>query len=645
MKFVPFVLLFMACLSMQAAADRESQIDSLRALLPALSGEAKLNVLNDLCYLSSFEDLPSSIAFGEQAVQLARSLEVPALLAQACNDLSIAYNNRGDFERSLVLNDEALRIRESLGDSLAVVASLSKIATAYQELGRLDESLQANLRALRIAENEGVDAYVGLLLNNIGTTYERNFDYAAAMEMRLRAVDLGRKVGDSLAVFTAEGNVANLLEATDRLDESRALYFSLMERIPQTPHTELLAVCYQGLGVVERKEGDIRAGIRWYRKALESYRASGLISGEAVILMNLGNCYVDLNQPDSAEYYAQRAIPLMREMNSFTNLYQVHKTMRRVAELQGELSRAFAHEDSSDLYRDSLYSQSGNQLLQEYRVQYQTAKKERELAVSEAEVQRRKLQTARAVVALILTLGVGGVVVASARQRRKRMEQDFRHKQALQRAASEQQIAQEKLRISRELHDNIGAQITFMVSSIDNLGFKEGDAERKSRLERLSAFGRDAMQDLRHAVWAMKSENGTIGDLASKIREQMADLVEGTRCSVEANKLESQPLNAAQMLNVFRIAQEAIQNALKHAQAKHIEVVFQKHQASISMHVTDDGQGFDPDAVAPGNGLTNMSTRASAIGGTVGFRSVPGGGTTVYVTWKNTASDPLESDA
>jgi signal transduction histidine kinase len=83
---------------------------------------------------------------------------------------------------------------------------------------------------------------------------------------------------------------------------------------------------------------------------------------------------------------------------------------------------------------------------------------------------------------------------------------------------------------------------------------------------------------------------------------------------------------------VLRIAQEALQNALRHANGERIDVRLEADDGRLLLEIADDGVGFDPDAVALRSrrlGLTSMEERAARVGGTLEIRSAPGAGTTV----------------
>ena len=87
-------------------------------------------------------------------------------------------------------------------------------------------------------------------------------------------------------------------------------------------------------------------------------------------------------------------------------------------------------------------------------------------------------------------------------------------------------------------------------------------------------------------------------------------------------------------INLYRVAQEALNNVQKHAAAGNVSVLLERREGHALLIVEDDGKGFDPDAAAAGGGgigLVNMRERASLVGGTLEIETVPGAGSTIFV--------------
>lgn len=193
-------------------------------------------------------------------------------------------------------------------------------------------------------------------------------------------------------------------------------------------------------------------------------------------------------------------------------------------------------------------------------------------------------------------------------------------------------VADERARVAREIHDGL-AQYLFAISTQVNM--LESDAPLEEVLPRLKAAATAAQQEARFAVLALSSAGGSARfDFA--LRRYVEVLTADGELDVE---LEIDPrvrLAPDEQIEVFRIVQEGLGNARRHAGARRVEVSIQQRNGRRVVSVRDDGVGFDDARVVPGQGLENMRRRASEIGGRLELFSRPGRGTAVEVLLRPT---------
>src|SRR5690606_18559390 len=210
----------------------------------------------------------------------------------------------------------------------------------------------------------------------------------------------------------------------------------------------------------------------------------------------------------------------------------------------------------------------------------------------------------------------------------RQLQKESELKTALAKIETQNKLQEQRLRISRDLHDNIGAQLTFIISSIDNLKFGFTDISEKlgQKLTGISQFASQTIYELRDTIWAMNKENITFEDLQARIAnfiEQAKNASEKTEFSfnIEKNVDETHVFSSVEGMNIYRINQEAVNNALKYAAADEDEVNISKEKNKHQIEIADNGKGFDPNTTEMGNGLNNMKKRAREIGGTLQIKS------------------------
>ena len=194
-------------------------------------------------------------------------------------------------------------------------------------------------------------------------------------------------------------------------------------------------------------------------------------------------------------------------------------------------------------------------------------------------------------------------------------------------------IVEERNRLARELHDSVTQQLFGVVLAAESAGelLERGDAAGE-QLARVQALARGAMEELRSVVFELRPASLEAEGLGQALRKHVDVLRRVSGREIELRVASPPALRPAAAGQVFRIAQEALQNALRHSGAGRIQVRLEDGGGRLALSVADDGRGFD--ASAPGVrgrrlGLTSMEERAAELGGRLAIESRPGEGTTV----------------
>ena len=242
-------------------------------------------------------------------------------------------------------------------------------------------------------------------------------------------------------------------------------------------------------------------------------------------------------------------------------------------EQKKDYAEALASHKNYVSFKDSVLNVETNAKIAELEIKYETEKKDLSIAENELKVRRRtnQLMGAGGVILILLLSALVIYRIQRFRHRGIRTEMDL--KSRINQAEMEKTIAGEKLRISRELHDNIGSQLTLIISSLDNLAYAQKGGKNFEKLKYLSAFGSTALQELRSTIWAMRHDGAELSQLVLKLNELMRQVNMGLE-SLNMNVLNkvSKPilLSSTQILNLYRIVQESVQNAVKHTSASEI---------------------------------------------------------------------------
>ena len=220
-----------------------------------------------------------------------------------------------------------------------------------------------------------------------------------------------------------------------------------------------------------------------------------------------------------------------------------------------------------------------------------------------------------------------------------------RTRSRLLRLEQEHALEQERSRIARDLHDEMGSKlcrISFLSEHARRAGIPHADL--LNQINAISDDSRDILHSLDEIVWAVNPQNDSLEHVASYITQYSQDYLQMTGIDLElaiSPRLPAHPVSSHTRHQLFLAVREALTNILKHSRASRATITLTCEPARFEISIRDNGRGFrmpsSPDQPAPvpgekGNGLENMPRRLAEIGGGCSITSSPGLGTTVTFT-------------
>jgi signal transduction histidine kinase len=206
----------------------------------------------------------------------------------------------------------------------------------------------------------------------------------------------------------------------------------------------------------------------------------------------------------------------------------------------------------------------------------------------------------------------------------------------LREKATQDAVAAERTRLARELHDAVTQTLfsaTLIADVLPDL-WKSDRAEGRRRLEELRQLTRGALAEMRTLLVELRPNALVEVPLPALLRQLTEALIGRARVDIQLTSEGERRLPGEVQVALYRIAQEALNNVVRHSKATQAVVALQLGSI-VGLTITDNGVGFDPAGIPPDHlGLRIMAERAEAIGAALSIQSEPGRGTEISVSWR-----------
>lgn len=530
--------------------------------------------------------------------------------------------------------------------------------------------------ALNLARTTQNDSLLSMAHNGIGSYYKHTGDYVKATKNYLAALEFAEKRKDTIGIAAIYASMGQLDFQKDDQKQAQK-HLDIAQKLLQN-HKDKPAylITLHTMANINGMNGNYEQALKLDEEGLRLAEKMHSNDLKATFFDNKANCFMFSQQLDSAKYYFNECLKLDLQGKNEKQISDSYANLAHLAVFTNNLSEVLDYTKKSiaiaernnynpgiaknyylliDYYRSkgdykSVYEYSDKYLMAykgminekreiaqaEFKTIYETEKKEKELVISRAEIARKNTQFQILVLVSMALIVIAYLIYRQQRLKNRQQEQEFQLKSAIKEIESQNKLHEQRLAISRDLHDNIGAQLTFVISSVDNIKFgnKAIDSKIVTQLNKISDFTKSTIIELRDTIWAMNTSEFTFEDLRSRIfnfieKAKMAQETVHFDFEVD-DQLKQVRLSSFIGINLYRTIQEAVNNAMKHANAQNISVHVATEGAKIRISIRDDGKGFDA-ATAPGNGLANMQKRLEDVKGSFSLHSTPGKGTQIII--------------
>lgn len=511
---------------------------------------------------------------------------------------------------------------------------------AYQTLGKLykfsdniELANEANQKGLQMAEQLNNATLMSNSYNSLGANYNREKKYEEAKAMFFKIIALHENKKGKIDISRTYTNIGISYRGLKQFDS--AIYYcqKALEIAENKNDWYNISYALSDIGCAYLLKKEYHTAIPYLKKSAQIREDNHETNELAWTYTYLGSCYSGLQEIENAKHYYYKALQLTNKNGNQKQRYEIYQQLGQMYADFQQLDSAYFYTNKYTALKDSV-TQAEKKLATEALIaSYQTEKKEQENKVLNAQAKKQQLLLTLTVVSIAALLIIILLVIRARNQRVAKLELETQLKEKL----AIENLHKEKERISRDLHDNVGAQLSFLITNLEwIMQHPETISEKETfnnRLNALSESGRNAMLTLRETIWAISHKELSAMDFADRFKQYVLKMTAFNTTLEVFFKEDIQehillsPVNA---LNTFRICQEAFHNALKHSKSTVITIAFKMENDFLYFVIADNGIGFDV-STSPNDhyGLINMKARAAEIGGTLTVESTSKAGTTI----------------
>jgi len=440
----------------------------------------------------------------------------------------------------------------------------------------------------------------------------------------------------------------------------------VLDEHPQQTSKNLYWYVYNNAGINYDDSRRAEQAIEEHLKALP-YAMNA--SDSSYSYNNLGNTYKKLNQLDKAEAYFKLALTNSQSYKDDYHFATVYSNMVDIERLKKEYKQAHYYLDSAlhyatisnspekllDIYyyayqlkdetgdhhsasqflnnyvqlKDSLFTSEKNNALLYYQTKYETEKKEKQIAEQKLISKQKNVW----IIVLACTVIIGLGIFVHSRQKSKLLQKQLGLENQLLQEQSHSKIQEQRLEISRELHDSLGSQLTLIKSVSDSLlsSPQKMDDTFYTRINALSEFSENSISELKNTIWALNSQELNLDELKLKMLNfisRASESMEDVQFHFRFNIISNCSMSSKQAINVFRVFQEILNNSIKYAKSRDIFIEINQFEKSLTMKISDNGIGFNfEEARKKSFGISNIINRISELNGILHVETGEGKGT------------------
>lgn len=617
---------------------------------------ARVNALISVFTTATFlKERQEVTPFREEALALSRKLNYTNGLAQCYLSMANLYKSASDYTNALQYYDSVLYIAGDLRDK----TMLSFKTWAYEQKGMIYYTrenyymaLDNFLEALKYAEynNRNRNIHLHTFITEVYTDLNNLEKAAGHARMGIAMVE-----SDSSAALHSNVyfSYIDVCFAKNDLEEAASYLDKIRPFVPHPVEVQMNFGYYRKKGKLHYIRQQYDSAFYFYQLAYKYSTMGGHKNSISAALRSLSGTALKLGHNEAAKDYAMQGLALAEEINTNSGKAEALANLSSYYHQKGENKKAYELLEQAVRLKDSLLSETNIRQINTLTAIYESDKQQKEITrlQNEREIQAAAVRQKSALnivfiisILLLLILGYLGYMNFKKGQQIARQQQALQQQKIIDLEKDKQILSidamlkgqeEERSRIAKDLHDGLGGLLSGTKLSFVNI--KENLAltpENAVQFDRSLSMLDNTIGDLRKVAQNLMPEALVKFGLHEAVRDFCDSIQASSGMKVSYQEPgEKRKLNSTAEVFAYRIIQELVNNAVKHAEANRVIVQLAMNRERVYITVEDDGKGFDKSntARAKGAGMANIHYRVQYFNGTTDVVTSPGNGTSINI--------------
>ncbi len=658
------IIALFLCFSNSILAQEKGELIS--KLKTAGKDTVRCNLLLNLANQTFRNNPDSAELLCQQGLNLSKELNFHYGEIKFLNLLGNIAQNRSEYDKAQALFEKCIELGEEYEIPDAWINAQNNIGINYTRLGKFPEAIEAYRQGLQGELERGNRKGAAESYLNIGVAHYYLGDYDKTLDLFRKSLNISEEINDSINVNRVANNIGVIHLTFKRFDSAAYYYQKSIDLAKATNNSYQLAQSYHNMSTVYTEAKDFEKAVEYSTKAAEIEKALNEHHGLVISYMNIAKIKMSAGKLRGVLEWLDKAQDLANKHGMLENQRQVYIHYTDYYKLKGDFKKAIEMKEMEMTLQDSILSVEKIKAVEEFEIKYETAEKERQLALEQiksdslalanAKTEKEKAKIAkekaesdrdaalksRWIIGLILGLIVLALMAFLLIQRNKRKAEREKSKAVLlekDKGLKAVLNAQEKerKRISKDLHDGIGQQLSGIKLAWQKLSsnIANEQPELYQDLIKMSAVVDETAEEVRSISHQMMPQSLQSFGLPSAIEEMLDKSLKYTGIEHEFESFNIEDRYPEELeINLYRVVQELINNMIKHSGASKVQVQLYQNAKQLICLVEDNGVGMEINQDAKGHGMTNIQTRLEAVNGEINIESQKGKGSTFMVKLK-----------